>query len=166
MPLMLVGLLEKQIMIINKTTDIEGKTLATTGLATTATLNAVKNETPNVSDIVKKTDYDAEIPDTDVKYFTMSDYNKFTNDILDTKIKQNTSKFIKNIGLDEKIKNQQYKHVTQVFLLVNCFFNDGSQNFLTFQPGPTETIVAWQSKGLSNENIDLLIQQNIIFLQN
>ena len=109
MPLMLVGLLEKQIMIINKTTDIEGKTLATTGLATTATLNAVKNETPNVSDIVKKTDYDAEIPDTDVKYFTMSDYNKFTNDILDTKIKQNTSKFIKNIGLDEKIKNQQQK---------------------------------------------------------
>ena len=89
----------------NKTTDIEGKTLATAGLATTATLNAVKNETPNVSDIVKKTDYDAEIPDIDVKYFTMSDYNKFTNDILDAKIKQNTSKFIKNIGLDEKIKN-------------------------------------------------------------
>ena len=56
--------------------------------------------------------------------------------------------------------------MTQVFLLVNFFFNDGSQNFLTFQPGPTETIVAWQSKGLSNENIDLLIQQNIIFLQN
>ena len=92
-----------------KTTDIEGKTLATTGLATTATLNAVKNETPNVSDIVKKTDYDAEIPDIDVKYFTMSDYNKFTNDILDAKIKQNISKFIKNIGLDEKIKNQQQK---------------------------------------------------------
>ena len=89
----------------NKTTDIEGKTLATTGLATTATLNAVKNETPNVNDIVKKTDYNAEIPDIDVKYFTVSDYNKFTNDILDTKIKQNTSKFIKNIGLDEKIKN-------------------------------------------------------------
>ena len=84
----------------NKTTDIEGKTLATT-----ATLNAVKNETLNVSDIVKKTDYDVEIPDIDVKYFTMSDYNKFTNDILDAKIKQNTSKFIKSIGLDEKIKN-------------------------------------------------------------
>ena len=89
----------------NKTTDIEGKTLTTTGLATTATSNAVKNEITNVSDIVKKTDYDAEISDIDVKYFTMSDYNKFTNDILDAKIKQNISKFIKNIGLDEKIKN-------------------------------------------------------------
>ena len=42
--------------------------------------------------------------------------------------------------------------MTQAFLLVNFFFNDGSQNFLTFQPGPTETMVAWQSKGLSNEN--------------
>ena len=85
----------------NKTTAIEGKkTLATTGLATTAILNAVKNEIPNVSDIVKKTDYDAEIPDIDVKYFTMSDYNKFTNDILDAKIKQSISKFIKNVGLD------------------------------------------------------------------
>ena len=46
------------------------------------------------------------------------------------------------------------------------FFNDGSQNFLTFQPGPTETMVAWQSKGSSNENIDLFTQQNIVFLQN
>ena len=56
--------------------------------------------------------------------------------------------------------------MTQVFLLVNFFFNDGSQNFLTFQPGPTETMVAWQSKGQSNEKINLLIQQNIVFLQN
>ena len=72
----------------NKITAIEGKTLTTTGLDTTAILNAVKNEIPNVSDIVKKTDYDAEIPDIDVKYFTMSDYNKFTNDILDAKIKK------------------------------------------------------------------------------
>ena len=89
----------------DKATDIEGKTLTTTGLATTATFNAVKNEITNVSDIVKKIDYDAEIPDIDVKYFTMSDYNKFTNDILDAKIKPNISKFIKNVGLDEKLKN-------------------------------------------------------------
>ena len=57
-------------------------------------------------------------------------------------------------------------HDSNLFIGQIFFFNDGSQNFLTFQPGPTETIVAWQSKGLSNENIDLLIQQNIIFLQN
>ena len=56
--------------------------------------------------------------------------------------------------------------MTQVFLLVNFFFNDGSRNLLTFQPSPTEAMVAWQSKGLSNENIDLLTQRNIVFLQN
>ena len=72
----------------DKITDIEGKTLTITGLATTATLNAVKNEIPNVSDIVRKTDYDAETPDIDGKYFTMSDNNKFTNDIIDATIKK------------------------------------------------------------------------------
>ena len=72
----------------DKVTDIEGKTLTITGLATTATLNTVKNEIPNVSDIVRKTDYDAEIPDIGGKYFTMADYNKFTNDTLDAKIKK------------------------------------------------------------------------------
>ena len=72
----------------DKITDIEGKTLTITGLATTATLNAVKNEISNVSDTVRKTDYDTETPDIDGKYFTMSDYNKFTNDILDAKIKK------------------------------------------------------------------------------
>ena len=72
----------------DKITDIEGKTLTITGLATTATLNAVKNEISNISDTVRKTDYDAETPDIDGKYFTMSDYNKFTNDILDAKIKK------------------------------------------------------------------------------
>ena len=56
--------------------------------------------------------------------------------------------------------------MTQAFLLVKFFFNDGSQNFLTFQHDPTEAMVAWQSKGLSNENTDLLIQRNIVFLQN
>ena len=72
----------------NKITDIEVKTLTITCLATTAILNAVKNEIPSVSDIVKKTDYDAEIPNIDGKYFTTSDYIKFTNDILDAKIKK------------------------------------------------------------------------------
>ena len=73
----------------DKITDIEDKTLTITGLATTATLNAVKNEISNISNTVRKTDYDAETPDIDGKYFTMSDYNKFTNDILDAKIKKN-----------------------------------------------------------------------------
>ena len=57
-----------------------------TGLATTAALNTVKNNTPNVSALVKKEDHDAEISEVTKKYLTTSDYNKFTNNILDAEI--------------------------------------------------------------------------------
>ena len=49
-----------------------------------------------------------------------------------------------------------------LFIDQDYFFNDGSQHFLTFQPilntftipdGLRETVVAWQSKGFSNETI-------------
>ena len=37
---------------------------------------------------MNKTNYDAKISDTEAKYFTTSDYNKFMNEILDKKIKE------------------------------------------------------------------------------
>ena len=37
--------------------------------------------------VKKKTNYKAKILDVESKYFTTSDFNKFTNDILDAKIK-------------------------------------------------------------------------------
>ena len=40
------------------------------------------------SGLVKKTDYDTKVKDIEGKYFTSADYNKFTNVILDIKIKQ------------------------------------------------------------------------------
>ena len=45
-------------------------------------------KTPENSDIVKKTDYDAKIKDFERKYFTISDHNKFTNQIGYAKIKK------------------------------------------------------------------------------
>ena len=47
----------------------------------------VENETSNVSGLIKK-NYDAKLSDIEQKYFIISDYNKFTSDILDAKIKQ------------------------------------------------------------------------------
>ena len=69
----------------------------------------------NINDLVKKkTDSDAKIKDLKIKYFTKSDYNKFTNDILDAekKNKKNTyfvnksdiSGFIKDSDLNKKIE--------------------------------------------------------------
>ena len=50
-------------------------------------MTAVKNKIPNVSNLVKKTAYDAEILDIKFKYFTTTNYNRFTNEKIDLKIK-------------------------------------------------------------------------------
>ena len=46
------------------------------------------DDIPNVSDLLKKKDYDAKLSYIDGKYFTTSDYNKFTNGIFDAKIEK------------------------------------------------------------------------------
>ena len=38
--------------------------------------------------VPSKRDYDAEILDIEIKYFTILDYNKFTSEILNAKIKE------------------------------------------------------------------------------
>ena len=65
-----------------KIKDVKGKITSITNLATNAALTTVENKIPNISDLIKKADYDAEIKDIKNKYFTTSDYNKFTNNIL------------------------------------------------------------------------------------
>ena len=68
------------------------------GLVTTTVLDAkigeVENNIPDANVFVKKTNYNAKISDFDKKYFTTSDYNKYTSEILDAKIKEK--------GFDEK----------------------------------------------------------------
>ena len=59
---------------------------------TTTVLNTkikeVENKMPVLSDLVKKTDYGAKKSEIEGKYFTTSDYNNFTSDILEAKTKQ------------------------------------------------------------------------------
>ena len=74
-----------------KIKDIEYKIPSITNLATTAALTAVQNKIPNVSNLVKKADYVAKISDIKGKYFTISNYNKFANNILDAKITKQVS---------------------------------------------------------------------------
>ena len=75
-----------------KISEVENKIPDTSGLVTTTVLNTeiseVENKIVSVSGLVKKTDYDAKIKDIEEKHFTTDDYNKFTIDILDAKIKQ------------------------------------------------------------------------------
>ena len=61
-------------------------------MVTTTVLNTKTKEVDNkilgLSGLVKKIDNDAKISEIEGKYFTASDYNKFTGDILNAKIKQ------------------------------------------------------------------------------
>ena len=61
-------------------------------LATTNTaLTTVENKILNVSDLVKNADYDAKISEMEKKYFTTSEYNKFTSNTFDAKLTQKVS---------------------------------------------------------------------------
>ena len=65
---------------------------------TTTVLNTkiseVENEIPNVSGLVRKTDYNSKIKDIEGKYFAIADYKKFTSCILHVKIKQKELVFL------------------------------------------------------------------------
>ena len=69
--------------------DIDKKVLdiSISGFMATTILNTkiVKVEKANVSELVKKTDYDAKIKDIEGKCFTSADYHRFRSDILDEK---------------------------------------------------------------------------------
>ena len=48
----------------------------------------VESKIPDVFSLVKKTVYKAKIWDIEKKYFSTFNYNKFTSEILDTKVKK------------------------------------------------------------------------------
>ena len=90
-----------------KINEIEGKIASIINLATTAALNVVENKISNVSDLIKKIDYDENIKDIEGKYFTTPDYNKFTDNILDVKITHTHKKLMNLILLiSKKIQNR------------------------------------------------------------
>ena len=105
--------------------------------------------------MVKKTNYNSKISDIAKKYFTSSDYNKFTKKILDGKIierglvdKSDISNLVKNSDLNKKLvaltaevelKAEQDKIVklqafdSSLFLEKSNSEDDGTQNCLLFQ---------------------------------
>ena len=67
------------------------KTPTTIGLATTTVFNAkiswVQNKVLDITGLVEKAVSDLEISDVEKKYFFTADYNKFTSETLDARIK-------------------------------------------------------------------------------
>ena len=70
-------------------------------VATTSAYTTVENKIPNVSDLVKKADYEEEIKCIKNKCFIRSDYNKFTNNIFDEKI--TVKKLVNESELNENV---------------------------------------------------------------
>ena len=85
-----------------KINEVKCEIASITNLAATSALTAVENKTFNFSDLVKKAFYDAEVKDIKDEYFTTSDYNNFTNNILDEKI--TAKKLVNESVSNEKIK--------------------------------------------------------------
>ena len=79
------------------------------GLVTSAAVT-VENKIPEISILVEKTAYNANIRDFKCKYFTTPDYDKCTSQTLDAKIKQKAlldqsaiAGFINNTDLNKKV---------------------------------------------------------------
>ena len=96
---------------------------------------------------MKKTDYDTKISEIQNKYITSADYNRFTKIIVDNSIR------FKNVGTDTyfNAKLQENKNKTKHLIVENdfkklqkfdssyfrgknYFDDDGTQNYLVFQP--------------------------------
>ena len=60
---MLIAYSKRKTNLDAKINEIENKMRSITGLATNSALTAIENKIPNVSNLVKKTDYDAKILD-------------------------------------------------------------------------------------------------------
>ena len=69
--------------------DIDKTIPEVIGLMTTTALDTkikeVDNKILGLGGLVRKTDHDAKISEIQGKYFTTSDYNKLTSDILDAR---------------------------------------------------------------------------------
>ena len=66
-----------------KINEVKGEIPSAPGLATTPAFTAVESKIPERNTLVEKVDFDVKISDFEKNYFTTSDYNKFTNNILD-----------------------------------------------------------------------------------
>ena len=140
-----------------KIIDIEGKIPDVSNLATKAVLTTVENKMPNVGNSVNKTDYVTEIENklnnhNHDKYITTSEFNTFAADVFNSRIAR--ANLITKRDFDDKISNLNSKITANKskYLLVenelkelitfdlvyfigkSHFEEDGTQNYLIFQP--------------------------------
>ena len=143
-----------------KLTELENKIPDVNDLVTKTTLTAVENKIPSVSNLVKKTDYDTKVKEIENelinhnhnKYIDTQEFNKLATDVLNTRIAKanlitKTDFHAKLSNLNRKITQNKTDHLLVQNELnklktsdssycrdKNYFEEDGTQNYLVFQP--------------------------------
>ena len=168
-------------------------------------MTAVENKIPDVSSLVKKTDYnntkiseiENKVNDHDHgKYITTPEFNAMAADVFKARLAAQTDLTrkpdfdLKLKSINDRVTNNKTKYLlvenelkklqkfdAAYFRDKNHFEEDGTQNYLVFQPmykffkriegvGSGNYIYFWKSKGLSDEKLDLLLHLTIKLLQN
>ena len=182
---------------------MESKIPSISGLATTSALTAVENKIPDVISSVKKTNYNTKISKIEKKltdhnhdkHITTPEFNKFTKEVFNERLNQvnlvtKTYFDTKLINLNKKINANKTKHLlveneiknpkniwSRYFRGKSHFEEDGTQNYLVFQPvkryfkkitgvGNGSYNSFWKSKGLPDENINSVAASNHSITQN
>ena len=150
----------KRLITILKIPNIEGKILGISNLATKLALTAVENKIPSISNLVKKTDYNTKITELENKlnnhnhdkYIATSEFNKLAADVFNARLAQ--ANLIAKTDFDDKLSNlnrkitqNKSKHLlvenelnklktfdSSYFISKSHFEEDGTQNYLVFQP--------------------------------
>ena len=140
-----------------KLTELENKIPDISNLATKIALTTVENKIPDVSDLVKKIYYNTKVTEiekkltdyNDGKYIDTSEFNKLAADVFNSRIAQanlitKTDFDSKLSSLNRKITTNKTEHLLVEneldklklfdFIAKSHFEEDGSQNYLVFQP--------------------------------
>ena len=172
-----------------KLIELENKIPDLSNLATKTALTNVENKIPSVSNLVKKTEYNAKITEIENKltdhnhdkYITTPEFNTLAADVFNAKMAQanlitKTDFDAKLSSLNRKITKNKTKYLLVenelkklktfdlgYFIGKSHFEEDGTQNYLIFQPTVkyfkvnmitnTDYVSSWKSKGLSAETI-------------
>ena len=170
-----------------KLTELENKIPDISNLVTKTALTTVDNKIPDGSSLVKKTDNNTKITDIENKlknhnydkYIDTSEFNKLAADVFNVKLAQGnlitkTDFDAKLSRINRKITENKTENVlvkielnklktfdSSYFIDKSHFEEDGTQNYLAFQPinkyfkviTNTDCVSSWKSKGLSAESI-------------
>ena len=163
----------------SKITELKNKILDLNSLATKTALTTVENKIPIISSLVKKTDYKTKITEIEKKltdqnydkYITTPELNTLAAGIFYARLAQanlvtKTEFDAKLFSLNRKITSnenelQRLKTFDSSYWGKSHFEEDGTQNYLVFQPinryfkvtDNKKYILSWKPKGLSDETI-------------